>query len=183
MASDLARDLRRSERRLARAELVADDAVDVEPGRGQDDARRVARRIGLADDEDRVGRLVGIEAVRGAEGGRVGKRRVAREELVRDSQRVEPLGQSVAGRVGSHSPKDTDRDSYGRRGVSVPAVSVDQWFALWQTGFRNGRRRLAGGDSLPGGTDPAFEFRLLAGRDVDHREILSKIADDLGAVR
>ena len=142
---------------------------------------RVALWIGLADDEDRVGGLVGIEPVRGAEGGRVGKRRVAREELVRDSQRVEPLGQGVPRRIVGHSPKDTDRAVSGRRGV--PCLRVrGSGLRYGMPGSGTGAGAFAG-DSLPVGIEPAVEFRLLAGRDVDHREILVKIADDLGAVR
>jgi hypothetical protein len=75
--------LRRCERRLARSEPVPHRPVDVEPVRGEGHARRIARRIALADDDDRVGRILRVESVRSAEGGRVGKGRVARDELAR----------------------------------------------------------------------------------------------------
>ena len=88
-AGDVARRLGRGERRLARAEAVAHRAIDVEPVRGEDDARGVARRIALADDQDRVRRVLGREAVGRAERGRVGQGRVAGEQLVVDAQRLE----------------------------------------------------------------------------------------------
>ncbi len=60
--------------------------VDVEPGVGQHDAGGEARRIALADDDDRVGRLLRAVAVGGAEGGGVGQRGVARHDLVLDAE-------------------------------------------------------------------------------------------------
>ena len=48
----------RGERRLACPEPVPDDAVDVEPMGGEHDARGIDRRRALADDDDRVGRIL-----------------------------------------------------------------------------------------------------------------------------
>ena len=88
------------EGRLARPESIAHGPVHVEPVRGEDDARRVARRIALADDQDRVGRVLGREAVRGAERGGIGERRIAGEQLVVDAERLERGDEPVAsGRV------------------------------------------------------------------------------------
>ena len=88
-ARDLARRLGRRERRLAGPEPVAHRPVDVQAVRGEDDARRVARRVALADDEDRVGRVLRREPVGRAERGRVGEGRIAREQLVLDAERLE----------------------------------------------------------------------------------------------
>ena len=93
---DLAGRLGRRERRLARAEPIADGAVDVEPIRREDDARRVARRVALADDEDRVRRVLRCEAVGRAERRGVGEGRVAREQLVVDAQPLERGDQPFA---------------------------------------------------------------------------------------
>ena len=99
-ARDLARRLGRRERRLARPEPIAHGPVDVQAVRREHDARRVARRIALADDEDRVGRVLGREPVRLAERGRVGEGRVAGEQLVLDPERLERRDQPLApGRV------------------------------------------------------------------------------------
>ena len=72
----------RGERRLLHAEALADGAVHVQAGRGQHDAGRVARRFDLADDHDRVGRVlegvaVGLRRTRRCRPGR-GRRAPAR---------------------------------------------------------------------------------------------------------
>ena len=51
---------------------------------------------------------------------RVGERRVAREELVRDAERIEPFGQCVLRWILSHSPKNTDRAV--RAGAVLPRL-------------------------------------------------------------
>src|SRR5450756_177909 len=71
------------ERRLARAETRANHAVDVEPMRRKDDANRVPTGLRFADDNDRVGRIVRVEAVGRTERRRVRQRWIAGEELVR----------------------------------------------------------------------------------------------------
>ena len=53
----------------------------------RDDASGVTRRVALADDEDRVRRLLRCETVGRTEGRGVGEGRVAREQLVVDTQR------------------------------------------------------------------------------------------------
>ena len=64
------------------------------------DAGRVARRVALADHQDRVGRVLGREPVRGAERGRVGQGGIAGEELVFDPERLERRDEaSPTGRV------------------------------------------------------------------------------------
>ena len=74
--------LGRGERGFARAQPVADGPVHVQAIRCQRHAGGEPRRVGLADDHDRVGRVLGREPVGGTEGGRVGQRGIAREELV-----------------------------------------------------------------------------------------------------
>ena len=84
-------------------EPVAHGAVDVEPVRGEDDARGVARRVALADDEDRVGRVLRREPVGRAERGGVGQGRVAGEQLVVDAERLQGGDRAGRGRPGRGS--------------------------------------------------------------------------------
>ena len=91
--------LGRGERRLARPEPVADDAVHVEAIRRERHAGGVARRVGLADDDDRVRRVLRSEPVGGAERGRVGQRRIAREQLVRRRRAARPPRRATPARL------------------------------------------------------------------------------------
>ena len=58
----------------------------------------IARRVGFADDHDRVGRILGREPVGGTERRRVGQRRVAREELIRHAERSRGARRARPGR-------------------------------------------------------------------------------------
>ena len=97
---DVAGRLGRRERGLARAEPVADRAIDVEAVRRQHDARGVPGRIALADDEDRVRRVLRREPVRGTERRGIGQVGVAGEQLVLDPERVERRLESCRPRRG-----------------------------------------------------------------------------------
>ena len=126
VTGDLAGDLRWGERRLARAELVADDAVDVEAGRGQHHARGVPRRIGLADRRgscwrtrrDRTRTRRRRRPCRRAPG------RTGRAHTGRPAHRAVGPGRRGSGRQASAAGYRS-RDQ-GRRGVPAPAVSVDR---------------------------------------------------------
>jgi hypothetical protein len=86
--------------------------------RGEDHAGRVDPRLGLADDDDRVGRLVKVESVRGTELRRVGQGGIAAEQLIRDAQPrddgVEPLSIVLSGHEGTVADRRPPRvDSIG----------------------------------------------------------------------
>ncbi len=89
MPVSVVRLVRGRERRLLHAEPLAHHPVHVETSRREDDARDVATGIGLADDQDGVGRLVGRDAVLLTESSSVGEVGIARHHLELDALRLE----------------------------------------------------------------------------------------------
>ena len=73
---------------LPHAEPPPHHAVHVEPGRREDEARGVHPRLRLADNDDRVRRLVEGVAVRLTERGGVGEVGIAGDDLVRRTRRL-----------------------------------------------------------------------------------------------
>jgi len=73
---------------------------------GEDDARSVPPRLGLADDDDRVGRATELEAEGSAEMGGVGEGRVAGKELERLAEPCEDRLEAIPFDVDRHGPED-----------------------------------------------------------------------------
>ena len=71
---------------LRTSSRLPDDAVDVEASRRQHHAGDGPRSLALADDDDRVGRIVGRIAVRLAERRGVSQRWIAGNDLVVDTE-------------------------------------------------------------------------------------------------
>src|SRR6266540_4197079 len=73
--------LARSEGELLPSQESAHGVIDIEPRRRQDKASGVLPGLFLRRDDDRIAALLGRNSVVGAEGRRVGERRIARQDL------------------------------------------------------------------------------------------------------
>ena len=111
----------RGERRLAHPEQVADGVVHVEPAGREHDARARDTRFLASGNHDGVRGLLGRHTVPGAERRRVGEIGIARERLVFDAERGEPVAHP---RLDGGRRRQSASRPHGRPVESSPSMRI-----------------------------------------------------------